>query len=81
MTAPGLQRRIAQLEEARLPPDPPPTWVQIIFDEGESEEEVKARYVAEHAEMPTPTHWIIRKIVSPNHPGGQIATQHREARP
>jgi hypothetical protein len=42
---------------------------------------VKARYVAEHAEMPTPTHWIIRKIVSPNHPGGQVAMQLREAKP
>jgi hypothetical protein len=37
MTVNGLQRRIAQLEEASLPPEP--KYVQIIVDEGETEGE------------------------------------------
>jgi hypothetical protein len=56
MTASGLQRRIAQLEEAHLPLEPPPTWVRIIVHEGETEEEAMARHIAAHPEQPASTH-------------------------
>jgi hypothetical protein len=61
----SISRRLARLEEAACPAETLPTWVQIIVnaDRGETEEEVKARYVAEHPETPPPTHWIVRKIV------------------
>jgi len=58
-----LTRRVAQLERAACPAVLLPTWVRIIVRRGETEEEVQARYIAEHPDMPTPTHWIVRKIV------------------
>jgi len=66
MTANGLQRRIAQLEEANPPPEALPRYAQIIVDEGETEEQVMARYVAEHLGEPAPTDWIVIRIVSPH---------------
>ena len=63
MTASGLERRIAQLEEATLRPEPLLTWVQIIVHPGETVEEEQARYTAEHPETPTSVRWLIRKIV------------------
>jgi hypothetical protein len=65
----NIARRLAQLEKAVCPMElPPPTWVEIIVERGDTEEEAKARYAAEHTKMPTPTHWIIRRIVSPDDP-------------
>jgi hypothetical protein len=59
-----LTRRVAALEAKTTPAEPPPTtWVQIIVQPDETEEEVKARYTAEHPEMPTSVCWLIRKIV------------------
>jgi hypothetical protein len=58
-----LTRRVATLEAKTIPAEPLPTWVRIIVRRGETEEEVQARYIAEHPDMPTPTHWIVRKIV------------------
>jgi hypothetical protein len=62
----GISRRLAQLEKATLPADPLPTWVQIIVQEGETEDDVKARYIAEHPGERTPTHWIVIRFVSPS---------------
>ncbi len=59
----SISRRLAQLEKATCPAKSLPTWVAIIVQPGETEEDVKARYIAEHPEMPSPTHWLIRKIV------------------
>jgi hypothetical protein len=59
-----IARRVARLEKAVLPPEALPTWIRIIVEPGEAEEEVKARYIAEHPNMPTPTHWIVIRIVS-----------------
>ena len=67
MTANGLQRRIAQLEEANPPPEALPRYAQIIVDEGETEEQLMARYVADHPGEPAPTDWIVIQIVSPQH--------------
>jgi hypothetical protein len=61
----SISRRLAQLERDAHPAETLPTWVQIIVnaDRGETEDEVKARYIAEHPGEPVPTHWIVRKIV------------------
>jgi hypothetical protein len=60
----GISRRLAQLEKATCPAESLPTWVAIIVQTDETEEEVQVRYIAEHPETPSPTHWLIRKIVS-----------------
>jgi hypothetical protein len=59
----SISRRLAQLEKATCPAEPLPTWVAIIVHPGDTVEEAQARYIAEHPEMPSPTHWIVRKIV------------------
>jgi hypothetical protein len=61
-----LTRRVAALEAKDTPAEALPTWVQIIVGRGDTVEAAKARYVAEHPEMPPPTHWIVRKIVYPD---------------
>jgi hypothetical protein len=58
-----LTRRVTALEAKAIPAESLPTWVQIIVQTGETEEEVKERYIAEHPDTPSPTHWLIRKIV------------------
>jgi hypothetical protein len=64
----NIARRLAQLEKAACPVERLPTWVRIIVERGDTEEAAKARYAAEHLEMPTPTHWIVIRIVSPDDP-------------
>jgi hypothetical protein len=60
-----ISQRVAQLEKVTPSREPAGTWVQICVHAGESQEEVMARYLAEHPEMPAPTHWIVLQGVLP----------------
>lgn len=62
----SIGKRVAALEKATCPAEPMPTWGRVILKQGETEEEAIARHAAEHPEAPTPTNWIVRRLVCPS---------------
>lgn len=63
MTSTGLERRLNQLEEMK--PQQSPKVVRLVAD-GETAEEAKARWCAEHPEqVGERVHFIVRAIVDP----------------
>ena len=65
----GLGRRVSELEKASPAAEPTEIWALIAILPGETEEQAKARYIAEHPDKPTPTNWIELVGVAPKHGG------------
>jgi hypothetical protein len=66
MTGP-LERRVAQLENAKRPAALPVFWVLVPALDGVTDEAAVENYRAEHPYVPTPTQWVILRGVSPTH--------------
>jgi hypothetical protein len=68
-----IARRVSRLEDAAgVKNERPRYFARIIVEPEESEDDVKARWRAEHPDAPKDIFWIVCKIVCP---------QHREAGP
>ena len=63
----GLERRVAELEKAMPSTEPAERWPLIAVHEGETDDEVMARYMAEHPGEPKPANWIALIGVAPKH--------------
>jgi hypothetical protein len=66
-----IARRVSRLEDAAGVGEPPRPVVQIIVRPEEAEDDVTARWRAEHPDAPEDIFWIVRKIVRPQHREGQ----------
>jgi hypothetical protein len=63
-----LEGRVSRLEDATGVKDEPPRYfAQIIVQPEEADDDVIARWRAEHPEAPENVFFIVRKIVCPLH--------------